>query len=100
MSDILLTLLSAHALQERLLDALLQTEGIAILCSTPAALHGLPADTLSQSEQVLGHAKATEIRLLINHSLLPALLDKLQKEFAGAGLRYWTSPVLDSGELK
>lgn len=100
MSDILLTLLSFHALQERILDALLQTEGLAILCSTPAALHGLPADTLTQSEQVLGHAKGTEIRLLMNHSHLPALLDKLQKEFAGAGLRYWTTAVLDSGELK
>lgn len=100
MSDILLTLLSFHALQESILDALLQTEGLAILCSTPAALHGLPADTLTQSEQVLGHAKGTEIRLLMNHSHLPALLDKLQKEFAGAGLRYWTTAVLDSGELK
>lgn len=100
MSDILLTLLSFHALQESILDALLQTEGLAILCSTPAAWHGLPADTLTQSEQVLGHAKGTEIRLLMNHSHLPALLDKLQKEFAGAGLRYWTTAVLASGELK
>ena len=100
MSDILLTLLSSPALQERLLDALLQAEGITFLCSTPAALHGLPADTLSQSEQVLGHAKAIEIRLLMSHSRLTALLDNLQEEFAGASLRYWTTSVLASGELK
>lgn len=99
MSEILMTLLSPRALEERLLSALLQTDGIAFLSSTPAALHGLPADTLTQSEQVLGHARANEVRLVVNDARISTLLDGLQKEFAGSGLRYWTSPVLGSGEF-
>ena len=100
MSDILITLLSPRALDERVLNALLRTASIAFISTTPAALHGLPADTMTQSEQVLGHARATEMRWVMDDSRLPALLDSLQKEFAGSGLRYWTIPVLDSGEFK
>ncbi len=100
MSDILITLLSPRALEERVLNALLQTDGVAFLSSTPTALHGLPGDTLTQSEQVLGHAKATEFRLVTDDSRIPALLDSLQKEFVGCGLRFWTTPVMDSGEFK
>ena len=100
MSDILITLLSPRALDERVLNALLRTASIAFLSTTPAALHGLPADTMTQSEQVLGHARATEMRWVMDDSRLPALLDSLEKEFAGSGLRYWTTPVLVSGEFK
>ena len=100
MSDILITLLSPRALDERVLNALLRTASIAFISTTPAALHGLPADTLTQSEQVLGHARATEIRLVTDDARIPALLDGLRKEFAGSGLRYWTSPVLGAGEFK
>lgn len=100
MSDLLLTLLSPRALEERILNALLQTDGITFLASTPTALHGLPADTLTQSEQVLGHAKASEIRLVIDESRIPALLNGFQKDFAGSGLRFWTTSVLGSGEFK
>ncbi|MBI2728489.1 MAG: DUF3240 family protein [Polaromonas sp.] len=100
MSDILITLLSPRALEERVLNALLQTDGIAFLSSTPTALHGLPGDTLTQSEQVLGHAKATEIRLVTDDSRISALLHGLQEDFAGHGLHFWTTPVLGSGEFK
>lgn len=100
MSDILLTLLSPRALEERILNALLQTDGITFLASTPTALHGLPADALTPSEQVLGHARATEIRLLIDDSRVQTLLHGIQKDFAGSGLRFWTTAVLGSGEFK
>ena len=66
MSDILLTLLSPRTLEERILIALLQTDGITFLASTPIALHGLSIDTMTPSEQVLGHVKASEIRLVID----------------------------------
>lgn len=100
MSDILITLLSPYALEERVLNTLLRTDGIAFLSSTPAALHGLPERTLTQSEQVVGHARAAEIRLMIDDSRMPLLIDGLQKEFAGSGLRYWATPTLNSGVLK
>ncbi len=100
MSDILITLLTPRALEESVVNALLRADGIAFLSSTPAALHGLPAETLTQSEQVLGHARATEVRLVVNDARISTLLSSLQKDFAGSGLRYWTTPVLDSGEFK
>lgn len=100
MSDLLLTLLCPRALEESLLDALILIDGIPVLSSTPSEFHALRADTLTQAEQVLGFAKATEIRLLLNFSQMPVLLEKLQTQFSGTGLRYWTTPVLDSGEIK
>lgn len=100
MSDILMTLLSPLALEERVLNTLRQADGIGFLSSTPSALHGLPADTLTQSEQVLGHAKATEIQLLVSDTQISALIDGLRKEFTGSGLRYWATSLLYSGEFK
>ena len=100
MSDQLLTLLCPRAYEENLLDALILIDGIPVLTSTPSEFHALRADTLTQAEQVLGFAKAAEVRMLIDGARVPALLESLQKEFAGTGLRYWTTPVLDSGEFK
>lgn len=100
MSDILITLLSPRALEESIVNTLLRVDGIAFISSTPAALHGLSAEVLTHSEQVLGHAKATEVRLVVNAAKISKLLDSLQKQFAGAGLRYWITSVLESGEFK
>ena len=100
MSDLLLTLLCPRALEESLLDTLIHIEGIPVLSATPSEFHALRADTLTQAEQVLGFAKATEVRLLVSSSQMPELLETLKKQFAGIGLRYWTTPVLDSGDFK
>ena len=100
MSDILITLLSPRSMEERVVNALLRADGIAFISSTPAGLHGLSAEALTQSEQVLGHARATEVRLVVNSDQISKLLDSLHLEFAGTGLRFWTTSVLNSGEFK
>lgn len=100
MSDLCLTVLCPTAIQERLLDALLLTTQVAVFTSAPAAAHGLAHHRLSTSEQVLGLAVMTQVQALLKFEDRDAVLASLASQFAGAGLRYWITPVIDAGEFK
>lgn len=99
MSDFCLTLLCSPATEERLLDFLLMAPGAAVLVSAPVAAHGLAFGTLSQTEQVLGRAHATQIRLICAAENKDGLLEEIRRKFSGAGVRYWTTPIAEAGEL-
>ena len=68
--------------------------------SMQATAHGLAFGSLNQTEQVLGRAFATQVQVVIPHTDRQALLGDIQEQFAGAGLRYWITPVIESGEIK
>ncbi|RZI40025.1 DUF3240 domain-containing protein [Herbaspirillum sp. HC18] len=99
MSDLCLTLLCPPAVEEKLLDLLLLSPNTAVFTSTPTAAHGLAVGNLSQAEQVLGRARATQIQVICAADDKAALLDDIGQQFAGAGLRYWVTTVVDAGEF-
>ncbi len=99
MPELCLTVLCPPSMEEKLLDMLLLFDGVSMFSSAPVAVHGLAPDGLSQAEQVMGRALASEVRLVITENVAQALRDSLETEFAGAGLRYWTTPVLASGVM-
>jgi hypothetical protein len=99
MSDLCLTLLCPPAVEEKLLDLLLMAPNASVFTSTPTAAHGLSFNNLNQTEQVLGRGFATQVQVIISSADKPALLATIQAQLAGAGLRYWLTPVLEAGEI-
>ena len=99
MSELCLTLLCPPAIEEKLLDLLLMLPNATVFTSTPTAAHGLDHQHLDQMEQVLGRARATAIQVIIAAAAKAALLETLRRQFAGAGLRYWLTPVTEAGEI-
>lgn len=99
MSELCLNLLCPPAIEEKLLDLLLMLPNATVFTSTPTAAHGLAHERLGQMEQVLGRACATEVQVIIAEAEKAALLETLRQQFAGAGLRYWLSPVIEAGEI-
>lgn len=99
MSELCLTLLCPPAVEEKLLDLLLMSPNATVFTSTPTAAHGLAVENLSQTEQVMGRARATEIQVIFAATEKSALLEHIRRQFAGAGLRYWVTTVVESGEL-
>lgn len=99
MTDFCLTILCPSAVEEKLLDLLLMTVNLKMFTSTPTAAHGLHTDSFSQSEQVLGRAFATQVQVLLAEEDKQALLENMHAQFAGAGLRYWLTTVVEAGEI-
>jgi hypothetical protein len=99
MPELCLTLLCPPAIEEKLFDLLLMLPNTTVFTSTPMAAHGLVAWNLSQAEQVMGRAHATEIKAIFAATDKAALLDAIRQQFAGAGLRYWVTTVIEAGEI-
>lgn len=99
MSELCLTLLCPPAVEEKLLDLLLMSPHTMVFTSTPTAAHGLAVGNLSQTEQVLGRALATQIQVIFAAADKATLLEAIREQFAGAGLRYWVTPVVEAGEI-
>lgn len=99
MTELCLTLLCPPAIEEKLLDLLLMFPATTVFTSTPTAAHGLVVGNLSQTEQVMGRAHATEIKVIFAVADKAALLDAFRGQLAGAGLRYWVTTVVEAGEI-
>lgn len=99
MSDLCLTLLCPPEIEEKLLDLLLMSPDPIVFTSVPIAAHGLTGRQLSQTEQVLGRAYATEIQVIISANNMSGFLDSIRLQFVGAGLRYWATTVVEAGEI-
>jgi len=99
MSELCLTLLCPPEVEEKLLDLLLMSPNTTIYTSTPTAAYGLDHEQLNQMEQVLGRADAIQVQVIITEANKAALLTDLREQFAGTGLRYWLTPVLEAGEI-
>ncbi len=99
MTDLCLTLLCPPAVEEKVLDTLLMLSEALVFTSTPTAAHGLAMGALSQAEQVMGRADATEVQVIFPADEKDRLLGELRSQLAGAGLRYWLTPVLEAGDI-
>ena len=99
MSELCLTLLCPPAIEEKLLDLLLLSSNATVFTSAPIAAHGLAVAKLSQTEQVQGRARATEVQVIFAAADKTTLLEHIRQQFAGTGLRYWVTTVVEAGEI-
>ena len=95
----LLTLTVAPAIEESLVDWLLENQGQVGFTSFPVNGHSSQPEGLSLAEQVAGRQKQVRFQIHLDAERVPTLLTQLRRDFAGAGLYYWVSPVLDTGRI-
>ena len=100
MSDLCLTLLCSPAVEEKLFDLILMSPNATVFTSWSAATHGLRHHSFNQTERVLGRAFATQVQVILADADKAALLEQIRQQFAGAGLRYWVTPVVEAGEVE
>ena len=100
MSELCLTLLCPPAIEEKLLDLILLLPHAVVFTSAPTAAHGLAPGQLTQTEQVLGRAFATQVQVIVPDADKDSLLNSIKAQLGGAGLRYWVTPVAETGEIK
>lgn len=100
MHEYCLNLVCPLQVEEKLLDVLLDMDDADVFTTTPVHSHGARGAKLSTKEQVMGRSQAIQVRVLLTQSSMKRLLERLRSEFAGAGIRYWASPVVMEGEIK
>lgn len=99
MADYCLTIVCPPTVEEKLLDALLTHAGTEVFTSTPTYSHGTAQGGLSATEQVMGRSRAIQVNVLLDGTELELLRDRIGREFAGTGLRWWVTPLAFEGEL-
>jgi hypothetical protein len=88
------------AVEERLLDVLLDAAGGEEFTSVSAFGHGGALRSLNPADQVTGRSALVQVQVLVTEPVLNDLLQRLRSEFPGAGLRYWASPLAVEGRIE
>lgn len=95
---LLLFVISApHALEERVLDWLLEKNDIGLFSSASTALHGADVRSLRGAEKVSGRQRRTEFRVQLPSSRLDAITRALDGSFAGTDLHWFALPLAAAG---
>lgn len=98
-NEVLLTLTVSPRLEDTVVDWLLSRDACYGFTSFPVAGHSCAPGGLTLAEQVSGRKKQVRFQMHLPSAEVPALLEQLRRDFAGSGMHYWISPVLDSASL-
>ncbi len=96
---LLITLTVSPSLEESLVDWLLQFTDHSGFTSHKANGHSSRVEGLDLAEQVAGRKNQIRFQLHIPGEDLPRFMDTLRKDFSGAGIHYWVSPLIDTGHI-
>ena len=87
------------AMEETLVDWLLQSATHTGFSSYPVNGHSSREEGLTLAEQVAGRKKQIRFQMHIAQTDVPVFLENLKRDFAGAGLHYWVLPLADAGHV-
>lgn len=97
--EYLVTINAPPALEEPLVDCLLDFDAKEGFSSFFVSSHDNSLEGLSLTEQVTGRKKQIRFQMYVMADGLSPLLTKLKEMFNGSGVHYWIIPVIDSGYL-
>lgn len=95
----LITLTAPPAIEEALVDWLLQSATHIGFSSYPVNGHSSREEGLSLAEQVAGRKRQIRFQMHIASTEVPAFLENLKNDFAGAGVHYWIVPLAEAGHV-
>lgn len=99
MESALLTLNVPPALEEALVDWLLEQPHVQGFTSMQVYDRGSGASVMSVGEQVLGRQKRLQFMVHGEMRALQALLQDLRLAYPRAGLHYFLSPIISGGPI-
>jgi hypothetical protein len=99
MSHCLLYLIVAPAAEDAVAEWLLEDETISGFSSTPIFGHGSSEASMTLAEQVAGRSRRVMFFTHLETAATQALLERLRRDFAGADVHFWTTPVGQFGNL-
>lgn len=100
MDQCLLSLIVSPAVENAVIDWLLERDDIPGFSSVPINGHGTSTDTLTLSEQVAGSRRQILFRMCLPVAVAQTILEEVQVSFRGSGMHYWLVPVLASGHIQ
>ncbi|MEW5754662.1 MAG: DUF3240 family protein [Pseudomonadota bacterium] len=100
MNESLITLISLPALEETLVDWLLEREELSGFSSLRIDGHGSYQHSLSLAEQVTGRQRKVMFLIHLPSDAVAGLLQQLRRDFPGTGMHYWVTPLLEAGRLE
>lgn len=95
----LITLTASPAIEESLVDWLLEIATHSGFTSYPVNGHSSEENGLSLAEQVVGRKKQIRFQIHIPSADLPEFMEKFRADFAGAGIHYWVTGLDDAGHV-
>lgn len=96
---VLITLSVPPSIEESVVDWLLQFNENSGFTSHRANGHSSRVEGLSLAEQVAGRREQARFQMHMPSEDLPRFMDTLQKDFGGAGLHYWVTPLIEVGHV-
>lgn len=99
MPQCLLVVIVSPAMENAMVDWLLEREDIPGFTSIPVYGHGASADSMTAAEQVAGRQRRVMFQLQLARAATDAVIAELHTAFGGSGMHYWLVPVLASGHL-
>ncbi|MGZ8217868.1 DUF3240 family protein [Methylomagnum sp.] len=96
---ILFTLIASPGLEEPLVDWLLEFKPEYGFSSFPVNGHSSRQGGLSLAEQVSGRKRQVRFEMHLPEAEWRPLVERLNRDFAGAGIHYWVSPVIEQGRV-
>lgn len=98
--EALLSLVFPPALNDLLVDWLLEQPQIKGFISLPVNGHGGSEHSMSAAEKVAGYRKAVMIQTHMPRRDACDLLSRLKQDFQGSDIHYWLAPLIEGGHLR
>ena len=98
-SKVLVTISTHPALEESVIDWLLERESGPGFTSYNIRGHSSRHDHLSIAEQVSGRQNRKRFEIEIDQTVYPGFVEGLEEVFRGADVHYWITPILLSRNL-
>ena len=99
MSDVILSLATVPALEEALVDWLLSLDAGPRFTTISIDGHGMDLEGLTIAEQVTGRKRMRLFQVEASLEQAGVIVARLRRDFAGAQIRFWMTPVLEAGSL-
>ena len=97
--QVLITLTVPPPIEESVVDWLLQFSPNSGFTSQKANGHSSQVEGLNLAEQVAGRKNQIRFQMHILEDELPRFMQGLKNDFAGAGVHYWVTPLVDAGHI-
>jgi hypothetical protein len=99
MEKCLLLIYALPALEETLVDWLLENDAVSGFSTTEAYGHGQRQSGMSLLEQVTGRQRRIQFTVETTHATALSLLEQMREKFSGTGLHYMLIPLLELGQF-